>query len=274
MRIDGPDGQPLNTYGPAVARKRAEHLGVSTVSVFNMYADLRPSRARPPLTLALIGDFITGAIHEENAVNAAMPPEDAADFAYKLLRDTCDYVIRWAAPSSAQFVLRVGNHGRTTKKNHAVAKRGFNHETTIYRRLRDYFGDEHRGCPLSWYDPPEQGGYGYAPLSFGRVGRYMHGEEIEYRGGVGGLYAPLATRVARWNTEPGAQNALSFFGHHHTFCAADMALGNGSLIGHSALGRGFSAPFEPPCQAMAVVSPYNTRGFLATHRLMVESAPG
>lgn len=264
----------VNRYGQAIAEARVGHLIRSANRVYGMYTDRDASVPRPPLTIWLGGDFITGAIHEEGRSLTWCTPAKALDFACEQISRVLQDVVNTCKPSALSIVCSVGNHERITVKSQVTVGAGFSQATGLYSRLKERFTERwtSRGLAFSWVDPPEEGPLTYHPLSFGKLGRFLHGDArgFKYNGGVGGLAVPLARFCGRANTEPGAGGAITFLGHYHTFGWHETAraITNGSLIGYNGFARSIGATFEYPAQAMAILSPHDSMGPLSVHRLV------
>jgi hypothetical protein len=76
--------------------------------------------------------------------------------------------------------------------------------------------------------------------------RAIHGYQISYGGGVGGLSIPLNKWLYRSNGNIRAD--LTLLGHFHQRLDGNSFLVNGSLIGHSPYAEAFVFPFEPAQQ--------------------------
>lgn len=81
----------LNEYSLTIARSRAEH-------VFEMIVRLvkkeQTSNKVNCLVLALLGDFLTGSIHEENLETCQLRPIEAIIFVQELLASGIEYLLR------------------------------------------------------------------------------------------------------------------------------------------------------------------------------------
>jgi len=86
---------------------------------------------------------------------------------------------------------------------------------------------------------------------YGMTIRFMHGDDVSYGGGVGGLTIPMRRAIADWDKTKRAD--LTLFGHHHTAMDIGNAVGNGSLIGANAYGVRIHAAYEPPRQQFILI---------------------
>ena len=82
---------------------------------------------------------------------------------------------------------------------------------------------------------------------YGKTIRFMHGHNIRYYGGVGGITVPLNKAIAQWDKLQRAD--LAVLGHFHQFLDGGRWLVNGSLIGYNAFALANKFEYEPPKQA-------------------------
>lgn len=262
----------INRFGRAIAIERVGNLGHSACAVFDKYTE--PNETRPALTVWLGGDFATMAIHEESRTLTWCSPTQAMTFAREQISRLLIAVIEGCKPSRLDVVCSVGNHERTTVKPSVTVPSGFSYATGLYEHLEERHASGWRKAGIlgQWQAPPEEGPISYIPLSFGKLGRFFHGDArgFKYNGGVGGIAVPLNRFLGRANTEPGAAGSVTFLGHYHTFGWHEnaRAVTNGSLIGYNGFARSIGCSFEYPCQAMAVLSKHGNMGPIAVHKLM------
>lgn len=201
------------------------------------------------IILALLGDFITGSIHEDLAEGNQLAPADAAHFAFSLLVDYIKYMLE-NTPQDVTFILpcHSGNHGRMTKEQRIATEAGNSLEYFMYLMLQDYFQDEKR---LQFII--QRGYHSYVRFFEGAFEtRFHHGHQINYQGGVGGITIPVNKAIAQWNKAHAVD--LDVFGHFHTKFDGGNFIANGSMIGYSAYGVSIKASYEPPCQQFFLVN--------------------
>lgn len=203
------------------------------------------------VVLALLGDFITGQIHEaENAENNALLPMDAIINVQNKIIGGLDF---WLNHSTYELIVvcKVGNHTRTTKKVRAASENGHSLESLMYTFLAAYYRNEPRIKFVI-----DDGYHTYVDV-YDKVCRFHHGHAIQYQGGVGGLYIPGKKKCAQWNKARPAHR--DFFGHFHQDLNDTMFTCNGSLIGYNSYAVRIGAEFEPPKQSIVLVD--KRRGF-------------
>lgn len=231
----------INKYDPDIAKKRAEAffrngLKLTTLSAQDIHIDT--------IILALLGDFITGHLHLDAVETNYMPPVEETIHAQNLIISGIEYILK-----NSNYKLIVpchsGNHGRTTKFSHFGSENGHSLEFFMYQSIAGYFRDEPR-VTLSIPD----GSHSYIDV-YGRKIRFLHGHDVKFGGGVGGLTIPLNKAIAQWDKARPA--FLTCLGHFHQRFDGGNFLVNGSLIGYNAFALSIKASAEPPQQQFALI---------------------
>ena len=237
----------INEYNRAIFERRVASLLSGTISLTNIQ---RNGTDINTLVLPLLGDFISGHIHEELAETTDLAPPVAAVEVFKVLvpfiTELSKHFKRVVIPCC------VGNHGRTTLKNRIATGIEHSYETIIYHFLASHFkvsginnvefqiGDGYHNY-LNIYEYPM---------------RFHHGHFIKYGGGIGGIAIPTLKAISQWNKIRTAY--MDVFGHLHQFVAMRSFICNGSLIGFSPYALSIKAEPEPPCQVFFLME--NKRG--------------
>jgi hypothetical protein len=79
--------------------------------------------------------------------------------------------------------------------------------------------------------------------------RLIHGDDVKFGGGIGGITIPIRKKLAAWDK---AQRAdLTVMGHFHQFMDGGDFLVNGSLIGVTPYSMQFG--FEEPIQSYFLI---------------------
>lgn len=201
------------------------------------------------IVLALLGDFITGSIHDDLAEGNALAPADAIHKAYSLIVSGLKFLLE-NTPKDVQFVIpcHSGNHGRMTKDQRIATEAGNSLEYFMYLMLRDYFQDEKRVIFIV-----QPGYHSYVRFFEGAYEiRFHHGHQINYQGGVGGITIPVNKAIAQWNKARTVN--LDVFGHFHTKFDGGNFVTNGSMIGYNAYAVSIKASFEKPEQQLFLVN--------------------
>lgn len=212
------------------------------------------------IVLALLGDFITGSIHDDLAEGNSLAPAEAIHKAYSLIVGGIKFILQ-NTPKDVNLVIpcHSGNHGRMTKEQRIATEAGNSLEYFMYLMLKDYFQDEKR------IDFIVQPGYHSYVRFFEGVFeiRFHHGHQMNYQGGVGGLTIPVNKSIAQWNKARPTVN-LDVFGHFHTRFDGGSFISNGSLIGMTAYGVSIKASWEPASQTIFLVNrEYAAKTFVA-----------
>ncbi len=210
--------------------------------------------------LALLGDFISGNIHESIKETALLDPMDAILHVQSRLVAGIRLLLN-ELPQDLVIVCHSGNHARITKKVHAATENGNSLEYFMYRTMQDIFADEKRVKFIV-----AEGYHTYLDIYQWKF-RFHHGHSINYGGGVGGLLIPARKAVLNWNMALPVD--YDVFGHfHQQMLDAGNIITNGSLIGYNTYALRIKASYEPPRQGFFLV--HQKYGKTASHAISLE----
>lgn len=232
----------LNTYNLEVAKSRSENFFRNGLRLADICA--RDSRIER-IWVGLLGDFFSGYLHEELQENNLLAPAAAANFVLELLASGLDYLLR-----ESKYILDVdcisGNHGRMTRKPRHGDIAGTSLESFMYAAL----ASRYEGNPRVNFRVA-QGEMLYRAY-FGKFNmRLLHGNQIGYQGGVGGITIPVRKALARW--DKGVKADLTVLGHFHQRQDGGDFLANGSLIGYNGYAQSIGASPEQPQQSFFLI---------------------
>jgi hypothetical protein len=235
-----------NEYSLAIADRRFLNLlhgGMAWYKIESQKTSIKT------IILALLGDFITGSIHEDLAEGNQLAPADAIHKAYSMIVSGIRYMLE-NTPKDVSFVIpcHSGNHGRMTKEQRIATESGNSLEYFMYLMLRDYFDDEKR---IRFVVQP--GYHSYVRFFEGAFEtRFHHGHQINYQGGVGGITIPVNKAISQWNKARFVN--LDVFGHFHTRFDGGNFIANGAMIGYNAYAVSIKASFEKPSQTFFLIN--------------------
>ena len=225
-----------NDYRPEISAERAEAYTRNVVKILGLNRRAWDIRE---MVQWLGGDFITGHLHLEAVQENYLAPGEAGLLAFDYLRRHLDALLQTDLERII-VVCNYGNHGRLPDK--PQPSMGFsNLEWMLYRILE------------RWYDPEDrlvfQIADGYETLTdlYGYTVRWHHGDEVKYRGGLGGITVPFYGRTGR-QAQGGDLADLDVIGHHHSLQHPRKLIINGSLIGYNPYAASKGFPFERPVQ--------------------------
>lgn len=247
-----------NRFTLAIARKRAERC-------FQNALNLIEEKARDveitDVAVFLIGDFITGNIHEENVENAQLGPVPAIHFAQDLLESGLQFLLD-NTPYNISCYCKVGNHSRITARVRASTEADNALETAMFVGMARNFREEER---IRFHIEPSY--YSIVKINGLKI-RYHHGHAVSYGGGIGGLHIPLRKAIKSWNETEHAD--FDIMGHYHSFLEHTTMkyMVNGSLIGYSAYAERVKAVIEPPVQGFGLI--HSRYGVIALSPIFVE----
>jgi len=189
--------------------------------------------------LALLGDFISGNIHDELLETCQLRPIEAIIWVQERMIAGIKLLLK---KTNQEFVIvcHVGNHTRITKTIHYSTEQGNALEYFMYHNLQSIFKDEKR---IEFVIA--EGYHSYLDV-YGYTIRLHHGHAIRYGGGIGGLFIPAYKAISQWNKSRKAD--LDVFGHFHQLKNGGNFIVNGSLIGYNPYALRIKADFERPRQ--------------------------
>lgn len=212
------------------------------------------------LVVGLLGDMITGYIHEELVESNALSPTEAVLFAAEQISAVLNTLKKEAKCKSITVLTSYGNHGRTTLKPRVSTAYKNSYEWLMYKVLENKFA----GDPVIRFKVSQ--GYLNTIEVEGHLVRAHHGDAIKFEGGVGGITIPVNKKIAQWNKSGRA--ALDIFGHWHQFIDHWNWVSNGCLIGYNAYALKIAADFQPPTQSMIIMS--RSKGKVAAMPIFVD----
>lgn len=231
----------LNEYTPAIAKARAEAYFKNGLRLTDMSAKEVTVKT---IVLALLGDFITGHLHLDAVENNYLAPVEETLFAQNLIVSGIEYIL---ANSSYDLIIpcHSGNHGRTTKFSHFGSENGHSLEYFMYCAIAGYFRNEKRVKVMI----PE-GSHSYLDV-YGYTVRFLHGHDVKFGGGVGGLTIPLNKAISQWDKARPAY--ITCLGHFHQRFDGGSFMANGSLIGYNSFALSIKASAEKPAQQFFLI---------------------
>lgn len=230
----------LNVFDCQIATERITRFFSSVVRLVKIKQQSIEIRE---LVLALLGDFITGNIHEE--IETACAPAEALRLVQNHLASGIEFILK---NTNVNLVIpcHSGNHGRATKTVHQGTEHENSWEYLMYHNLADHFRGNKRVKFMV-----AQGYQSFVDVN-GFVIRFHHGHNVKFSGGVGGIAIPIRKAIAQWDK---AQRAdLSCQGHYHQLIWYSNFVCNGSIIGYNAFALAIKADYEKPRQAFFLVN--------------------
>lgn len=234
----------LNEYNLAIARSSIESFYVNLAKLTRM---AQGENRIDTLVHPLIGDLISGYIHDELVETNSLSPIEAVLEASSLAIAGLTHLIEHAGVDRVVVVFAAGNHGRTTKRLRIKSRMKTSYETFIYHHVMQAFANEER---ISFRLCE---GYSTFIDIFDWPIRIHHGDAVRYQGGIGGVHIPLNKAIAGWNKAKRAR--LDILGHWHTHKHDFTYVINGSVIGYSEYSEFIKADYEDPCQTFFCMHP-------------------
>jgi hypothetical protein len=199
------------------------------------------------LVLAILGDLISGNIHDELMESCEVPPVEAAILAQNFITSGIEYILK---NTKLNLVIPccVGNHSRITHQVHVSTEQGNSLEWMIYSNLANHFSSNKRvqfvlsKSYFTWVKV-----YDFDI-------RFHHGHAMKFGGGIGGLSIPVLKAIARYDLAKKAY--LDVFGHVHTPLDGGKFISNGCLIGDTPYGKRLGFTGRPQQQFFLIDKHY------------------
>lgn len=190
--------------------------------------------------VAMIGDLMTGQIHEELVETGQLSPVETALWLRPRLKDIIRGVADELDLESLVVPYSYGNHGRTTPKRRIATGAENSYEWLLGRILETDFADDPR---IKFDTSPWAHQYA---VVFDQTLHFTHGDEVMYGGGIGGLSIPLMKRLPSWDELRYAHQ--HHCGHFHQRFSSGRLNVNGSVIGYNQYAISIGAKYEPAQQ--------------------------
>jgi hypothetical protein len=232
----------LNEFNEQICKERVRRFFQHGVKL--VQKESRDTKIQT-LVLALLGDFISGQIHEELAEGNRLRPVHAIIEVQKHIAGGIQYILD---NTKVNLVIPCasGNHGRITSKVHISTEDGNSLERLLYHSLAQQFeGNKRVHFVIS------DGYHTYVKVWDNFTIRFHHGHAIRYGGGIGGITIPVNKAIAQWNK--GRKADIEVFGHFHQLFDGGNFICNGSLIGYNAFALSIKASPERPQQAFFLI---------------------
>ena len=250
----------LNEYNLAIAEQR---ITLYFKRLMYMVMQARKAGYRvDTLVLGLLGDFITGYIHEELEEINELTPVQATLFVQNLLIKGIKFLAEDGKFSKIIIPCVPGNHGRTTKRKRYTSGYKNSYEWLMYNNIKDLLTQLGGYTNIDIIIPESE--YIYLDL-FGKINKFSHGDHFNYQGGIGGLEVPLKKWALRENSV--IKTDMSWIAHWHQYIVLNKVRVNGSLIGYNSYARAYGFEPEPPKMQFQLLD--KKRGFTLNNPIIL-----
>lgn len=245
--VEAAEMDGVNEYNREIAEQRLHEVIESTIKLVRDYIG---GVEIDGIVVAMLGDLITGDIHEELAKTNEAPVPASIVHWVPLLAAALK---RLADEFGAVFVPCVdGNHDRTQKQTPKKKRAESSFAWIIYNWLADTLADDDR-ITFSITPAAEQ-----IVTVYETAFLLSHGDSFRSSGGVGGLYPSLLKWLLRrkdYYSMTGNRFDIALIGHWHQYLTGKDFIVNGSLKGYDEYARDGGFGFERPQQALFIVTP-------------------
>lgn len=233
----------LNEFSLEIAKTRSQHFFQNALTLVDLAAAHSTVRT---IFASFLGDFATNYRHEDNQETNELPPTEAFNYAKSLLASGVDF---WLRESPYRLVIDCvdGNHGQIGKKKRVANRTGMSLESFMFHAMAERYENNPR---VEFR--VAKGKMLYRTLFERFVVREIHGDDIGYQGGIGGVTIPILKKIAGW--DQAVKSNLTIMGHFHEHIPARRFIVNGSLIGYNAYAQSISASPEEAKQSFYLVT--------------------
>jgi len=232
----------LNRYTLDIADKCIEKLAESFAGMLHD----SPRFDCRTAVVALMGDLISGYIHEELLESNFLSPQRAQVWLLDRLEKMLRRILA-LCPNLERIIVTCnsGNHGRATPKQRVSTREDNSLEMVVYQTLARLFRDEKRlefvFADGEWIELDVMG-YRIA---------ITHGDSFNYGGGVAGMMVPIRRGITRQFA--GRDFHQYLMGHFHKRTDDGDVQINGSMIGYSPYSQRIHAKPEPRMQTWFMI---------------------
>lgn len=239
----------LNEYNREIAHARLERIIESTVKLTSTYV---AGIHFDGIVVTMLGDIITGEIHEELAMTNEAPVPVTISHWVPHLASALKYL---ADQYGNVFVPCIdGNHDRRYKKIPAKKRAESSNAWIIYSWLADLCRDDKR-ITFGLTTSPEQIINVYDTKFL-----LTHGDGFRSAGGIGGIYPSMLKFLLKKQQmygNAGRHIDYTLMGHWHQLIWGQDFMVNGTPKGYDEYAKSGGFGLERPSQGLFVVTPEN-----------------
>ena len=233
----------VNKYNPEIAKESCEKFFKVVAQLIKVHQNEYCIKNH---ICALLGDFISGSIHDDLKEGNKMQPTEAIWMVGGWILSGLNYLRKTCPDINLIIPCSLGNHSRITDKQRIQTEYGNSLELLLYNRIAEYFENDNKVKVIV-----TDAYFTYVNV-YGKELAFSHGHNAKFNGGVGGLTIPLNKAIAQWDKMKKAD--YYFMGHFHSFCVGSNFIVNGSVIGYNAYALSIKAGFERPTQTFALIN--------------------
>lgn len=233
----------VNKYNPDISKASTEKFFKVVAQLIKVHQNEYEIKNH---ICALLGDFISGSIHDDLKEGNKIQPTEAIWMVGGWILSGLKYLRSECPEVNLIIPCSLGNHSRITEKQRVSTEYGNSLELLLYNRIAEYFENDEKVKVIV-----TDSYFTYVDV-YGKTLAFSHGTNCRYQGGVGGLTIPVNKAIAQWDKMK--KSDYYFMGHFHTFCVGSNFIVNGSVIGYNAYALSIKAGFERPAQCFCLLN--------------------
>lgn len=237
----------INTYNRQIATQRLHKF---FESVLELGQDWLPATNPDGLVLCMLGDMLTGDIHDELTKTNEAALIDSCLYWSDMIISGIELLLPFYKKIHIPCV--VGNHGRQSRKPVCKGRVESNWDFLLYSLCSRHFAS--KGVEDVTFDIPRSADVHFKIFST----RFLatHGDQFRGGSGISGIFAPLMTADSRKRKRQDAVGAgydVMIMGHWHQTITSGSLIVNGSLKGYDEYAYLSNFGYEDPKQTFFIV---------------------
>lgn len=250
----------LNEYNPDIFESRVNNWGQRLIKlVNNTRRDIRVDN----LVLGLLGDNVSGYIHEELLETNYLSPIEASILFQEVMIPILKMISEDGGFKKIKIICKVGNHSRTSRRKKYSTLVQNSYEYILYKNIKSHFDAVGGYNNLEFII--EKNEFTYIDI-YDKLFRFSHGDHFNYRGGVGGVEIPMKTWLYKMNSTFDAD--MSCIGHWHRHLVGNDYMVNASVKGFDAFAVSHGFSYEPATQQLQILD--KKRGFTTNYKIFLD----
>jgi len=245
-RVDAASVGGRNEYSPTIATRRVDKLidGARWMIEAWRQGPAGYGWKLEEVVVWLGGDMITGMIHEDLQESNWLSPTQEVVLAQELCLKVIESLAQHEGIKRVVVPTSWGNHGRDTPDRRVSTGWKRSYEWLLYQMIAKRYEGHEKIKVLSGIDEITR------IKVLGKTIRFNHGDQFNFKDGVGGITIPARKWLARLDaTEPADVTCI---GHWHQYWDMGNLIVNDSLIGETPYSQRL-APHHPPSQVCFLV---------------------
>lgn len=246
-RVDPAQMEWVNGYDREIAERRLQRFFEGVVTTGH---SVLPQSKTDGVILPIIGDIVSGQIHEELRETNEFPTGATVFHYAEQIASGLNLLLEEFGRVFVPCI--VGNHGRLDKRVRFKNRVKDNWDWVLYQVLATYFKNNKH---ITFYIPDSPDA-SWPVYDF--TYRATHGDQFRGGNGIAGIFSPILRgdhKKRKRQASVGAPYDYLIIGHWHQLLDMGKIVCNGSIKGYDEFASGNNFEFERPQQALWLTTP-------------------